>query len=428
MSKISIRPDMRTPGGEISDVVLNGRYVGGMSLVYREGNRLSGSIQLEKTSLSSGEKRKVIGYLQEYVNSLAAAIDAVDCDVVVTYSHFDQVIVMEHNIGEIESFIDHQDEYDEDYEVDYGRDDPNIADIGPDQSVETYEMRREDIDSPLRMISYQEDHGRTEPMGRGDRPEWSGRGRQTTRAYPVETTERADRVGSDPSYPAERAYEGGMTEHAHAYQNESVGQYELVITGEHGDSVEYHVYGANRRWLADIFVTIYDADCIGEISWMIDPTPDQIESVVDLLVSDFDEDLVDTFRLEIKRNGELLELFELDHQDIVDYEEEVADTLQATEPYSVHLVRDDHDTLTYDIYSNVNGGFPISTATIDISQREITGFMDFREMSSEEDREKIVTLLMRELDKEKDYDSFNITVLYKNRPIDEMLFENEPLQ
>lgn len=55
----------------------------------------------------------------------------------------------------------------------------------------------------------------------------------------------------------------------------------------------------------------------------------------------------------------------------------------------------------------------------------VTGYMDFREMNSEEDREKIAALIMRELDKERDYDSFSLSVLYRNRLIDELLFENE---
>lgn len=347
MGKIAIRPDMRTAGGEVSDVVLNGRYVGGITLVYREGSRLSGSVQLERSSMTPAEKRKVLRYLQDYIHSFAAAIEAEDCDVIVTYSPFDQVIAMEHNVGEIQYFME----------------DPE----GPDEEL------------------YQED-------GTADAP-----------------LDHDPQRGLDP-------YE---------MESQDVEAYELVITGEHGDSVEYHIYGRNKRWLAEAFVTLQGADCFGEINWMIEPTPEQIEAGVDLLVSDFDDDYVDSFQLEVKHNGELLEIFELDHQDLAAYEDGASLFESRTSPYSVHLVRDDGDTLTYDIYSRENGNLPIGTATIDISEPMVTGYMDFREMNSEEDREKIAALIMRELDKERDYDSFSLSVLYRNRLIDELLFENE---
>jgi len=228
--------------------------------------------------------------------------------------------------------------------------------------------------------------------------------------------------------PATPKSTGGLTLRREQEHEDDGSRYELVITGEHGDSVEYHIYGKHRRWLAEAFVTLYGADCIGEMNWMIEPTPEQIEHAVDLLISDFDDDLVDSFQLEIKYNGELLEVYELDHQDIADYDGMFTESELGHEQYSVHLARDDGDTLTYDILSRSNGSLPIGTATVDISQRSLTGFMDFREMSSEEDHEQIAALLMRELDKEKDYDSFNVTVLYRNRPIDELLFENTPLQ
>jgi len=389
MSTISIRPDMRTSGGEVSDIVLNGRYAGEITLVFREGSRLSGAVQLEKTILSPADKKKVLKHVQEYINSLAAAIYAVDCEVIVTYSAFDQVIAMEHNIGKIESFVGEAEDDWNDYEADYVDDESNLTDYEPDQAEGTFEMTRR---------TSQAKAGRTNRTRRG---RTSG-GDISDHQDEQQAAGKPDKYKYDP--------------------------YELVITGEHGNSVEYHIYAKDRRWLAEAFVTLYGSDCIGEINWMVEPTPDQIEQAVELLVSDFDEDLVDSFQLEVKHNGELLEVYELEHEDSADVEDTAAIGTGIDDEFSVHLVRDDGDTLTYDIYSQRNGQLPIGTATIDISQRKLTGYMDFREMSSERDREQIASLLMRELDKEKEYESFNLTVLYKNRPIDELLFENAPVQ
>ncbi|ARF69320.1 hypothetical protein B7C51_18125 [Paenibacillus larvae subsp. pulvifaciens] len=57
MSSIMLRPDLKTAGGEVNDVLVNGKYVGSVSIIYREGDRMFGAVQLEKHSL--GKMRKV---------------------------------------------------------------------------------------------------------------------------------------------------------------------------------------------------------------------------------------------------------------------------------------------------------------------------------------------------------------------------------
>lgn len=397
MSNISIRPDMRTDGGEVCDIVLNGHYVGDITLVYREGSRLSGSIQLEKSTLTPGEKDQVVQYVQDYVYMLASALDVEDCDVVVTYSYFDQVIAMERGGGEITRYVDAEDDVNE--EADYVDHDTRLSDIGVEEQ-DRFEMKRKA--KALR----QADH---RPAGQRTLPERASAGKKGARAKRARKAKSAAIRTADRKRPTELAE-----------------TYELVITGEHGNSVEYHLYGKGRRWLAEAFVTLYGSDCIGEMNWMVEPTSEQIEQAVDLLVSDFDDDLVDSFRLEIKHNGELLEVYELEHEDFADLADAAADSGQ--DDYSVRLVRDDGDTLTYEIFSGKKGSIPIGTATVDISRRDLSGYIDIRERGGEEEHEKIAAQLMRELDKEKEFESFNVTVLYRNRPIDEILFENVPLQ
>jgi hypothetical protein len=94
-----------------------------------------------------------------------------------------------------------------------------------------------------------------------------------------------------------------------------------------------------------------------------------------------------------------------------------------SDDYTIVLARDDEDTLTYEIYRQSHGGLPIGTATIDISHRVLTGFIDFRDPASNDDLDTIAALLMQELDKEKEYDGINLTMLYQNEPIDEMIIE-----
>ena len=89
---ISLRPDLKTSGGEVHDIVLNHRYVGTISLIYREGERVAGSVQLEQDSLSHEEKPEVLEFITQYVQGLAGALAAPKCDVFVTYSPFETIV------------------------------------------------------------------------------------------------------------------------------------------------------------------------------------------------------------------------------------------------------------------------------------------------------------------------------------------------
>jgi hypothetical protein len=290
MADIMLRPDLKTAGGEVNDVVMNGRYAGTLTLVYREGDRISGSIQLERDSLSVADKEKVIEFAQNYIQAM---------------------------------------------------------------------MQMDDV----------------------------------TEVF-----------------------------------------YELVIVGESRNRVEYHIYDQDQDLVAESLMTIYGNDVVGKVHWMHQPEEDEIEAVSDLIVSDFDENEVDTFVIDMEFDNEIIETIELTHEDLLDYQDTLGDLAQTGYEdeagdiygdYSVILVRDDGDTLTYEIYQQTGGDLPIGTATIDITSKQITGFIDFREPGDDDDREIIATLLMRELDKEKEYDSVNLTMLHNNQPIDELMFEVE---
>jgi hypothetical protein len=174
---------------------------------------------------------------------------------------------------------------------------------------------------------------------------------------------------------------------------------------------------------------------------MREPDDEEIEHVADLVISDFDPDEVDRFVLDMKVDGELIETFELDHKDRMRPGERESrcgrdfarnerrsrgrDTIRLgglDRDYSVRLIRDDGDALTYDIFEK---SFLIGQATIDIASRKMTGFIDFHNKTSSNERARIASVLMRELDKEKDYESLNLTMMYRNRPIDELMIETE---
>lgn len=350
MSNIVIRPDLRTPGGETNDIVVGGKYAGTLTLVYREKERISGSLQLEREAISGRMKDRVIEHATDYVQSLIDALGVAECDVVVTHSDYDQVIATESNVGVIREMYDEMDDIDErDFEADYV---DHEAEFDEGDDIDAYDMT-EDAEDEERAIYY-----------------------------------------------------------------------ELVVVSERRNTTHYHVYDEAERLVAEAYMSTFGPDVMGEVDWKFYPDDDEMAGVTDLIVSDYDEDEIDTFIIDMKFEGEVIETEELTHEALLDDSHiDEADRMD----YSVILSRDDGDTLTYEIYRQTSGGLPIATATVDISRRELSGMIDFREPGTEEDRETIATMLMRELDKEKDYENFYLTMVHRNQTIEELQFESQTL-
>lgn len=359
MTDIFLRPDLKTAGGEVCDIMYKNRYAGTMTLVYREKDRIGGSVQLEKESLSSKEKKAVIRFIRRHIQSTIDALKATECDVLVTHSPFDHVIATDAGNAEERGL------YDDDANVCWVNDNSRFEDFDTEE-IETIEMSK------------------------------ANRRRKNKRL--------SDEAGADNDY-------------------RNPVYYELVATKESKNKLEYHVYDKDKEWIAEVFMRVIGHDVVGDVHWMFNPLDEEIEHVTDLIVSDFDADAVDTFTIDHRYEGDIIETFELTHEDLL------SDVPRGdAEDYTVVLDRDDQDMLTYEIYDQKAGGLPIGTATVDISRRQLSGFIDFRErVEKAGEREKIATLIMQELDKEKDYETISFTMLCNNKPIDEIVFENKPL-
>lgn len=318
MDPIVLRPDMRTAGGEVNDIMVDGQFAGTMTLVYREGGRMTGSVQLDRDMLHPRDKKRVLEQVSAYIQSFVQAADISSSDVLITYSPFEQIL--------------------------------SAADAAGDTMDER-------------------------------------------------TAEDADLEWME-------------------------AEYELVLVSKSRNRLHYHVYDDARRLIAESFLRASDDSVTGSIRWRIRPDDDEMELVTELIVSDFDEDSVDRFRLDQYYRKELLETVELTHEDAP----ELPDGGRASrgeDNFSVRLIRDDGDMLTYEIRSKADGNRPIGTATVDIEERRLTGFIDFRERRHADDAGAIAAVLMRELDKEKDYDGLNLSLMHRNQLIDEFVIENE---
>ena len=321
MKRFELRPDLRTAGGEVNDILVDGRFAGTMTLVWREGGRLTGSVQLDREAVRARDKRQVLDRINDYVQSfvLAAGIDT--CEVFVTYSPFEQLIVT------------------------------------ADDADETFE----------------------------------------------------DRMETDPEW--EEA------------------EYELVLVGKKRNRLHYHVYDEQSRWLAEAHLRAENGKVAGSVEWRREPDEDEIELVTELIVSDFDEDTVDEFLIDHRHDDELIETVELAHEEEPAVKarrgKKAKTALRGEANFTAKLIRDDGDVLTYEIRSKADGNRAIGTATVDIREKRLTGFIDFRERRHADDAGAIAAVLMRELDKEKDYDGLNLSLMYRNKLIDEFVIENE---
>lgn len=294
MTDVMLRPDLKTASGEVNDILWDHQFVGSMTLVYRENDRIGGAIQLEQEMLPIHAKQQVMAFVQQYVQSLIDALSVQSCDVLVTYSEYDHVIATDR----LESDFGAQNvEEDFDYEHDWS-DYDRLEDENLNEQNE-YGMYSQSWDGALQ-----------EPL------------------------------------------DDGVDEY-----------YELVIVAESRNRVEYHIYDDEQQLVAEADVYINGRDVNGTISWMLEPEEDEIEIITDLLVSDFDEDAVDTFVLHMEWEHDIIETIELTHEDLLDDDSsrlmEMDDELEDTwneDDYSIILARDDGDMLTYEIYQQSHGG------------------------------------------------------------------------
>nr|WP_205516920.1 hypothetical protein [Paenibacillus sp. SYP-B3998] len=334
----------------------NEEYVGTLTLVYRESDRLTGSVQLEQQSLAEADKQQVYVYLQTYIQNVTDSLGIREYEVFVTYSDYDFIIATDHTMADsAQREADTPQLHDDEVDYEWVRDETRYNDIDQEQQDEM-------------------------TMGQ----------------------ERKGKIG-----------------------------FELVIVAEKRNQVSYHIYDKESELVGEANLQIFGSEIVGDVEWKFDPFEDEMDDVSELIIADFDEDEVDTFIFNMNFNGETIDTIELTHIDVLNSEETFWSDIEALNPnrddYTIVMARDDGDTLTYEIYQQSYGGLPIGTATVDVSQRQLTGFIDFREPSDSDDRELIATLLLEELDKENEYDTFNVSMLYRNKLIDEILFETDQL-
>jgi hypothetical protein len=373
MAQVTFRPELKNAGGESMDVLYNGRNVGTMTLLYREGDRLTGSVQLNKHALPTSAVDHAFREIQDYVEATVDALAVPFCQVTVTYGRFDHVIATEGSVGRVDRFV---------------------------------------AEEPSREYAIQMDERQQRRQGRKQE--------QRQEAQPFLEPRKKTGKNRRPVVGEDLLLEEDVTDFYRPL--------ELVIVGEGRNRIEYHIYDAKKQLIAEALVRIKQGDVKGDITWFLSPTEEEMDELTELIVSDFDPEEVDTFELTMDYEGEEVAHIELTHEDFFDTSVDEATTeIIVDDDLDIRLVRDDGDSLTFEIYDPDVVPDRVGTATVDITGRQVSGYIDFVYPGNREEREVIATALMREVDKEREYDTFNVAMLYQDELIDEITFDQREI-
>ncbi|WP_145319267.1 MULTISPECIES: hypothetical protein [Paenibacillus] len=338
--EVELVADLRTSGGEVQDVMVNGQYAGSLFVVYREGDRLSGSLQIDEGLLPDDTEEYIVEKVHAYVRSLADALEAAYYEVLVSCGSLHSVLHM----PESESLWSSEDMiYDEESDDDISSIETKVI---PGSQAESFTY--EDRDHVLEM--------------------------------------------------------------------------EMISAGR---SISTYLFNdVDGQELAEASLKQYGADAQGEIHWYDEPDENQLEAAAELLVRELDEDNIDTITIRMWHQGNELEALEWIHRDFSeefeDSHESDLDELEAPEETCyVMLKRKDREFRVYELFLQERGGLPVGTATIDTSHSDLTGYIDYEVPGTSMQRKSLVEVLMQELDKEMEFDTLHLTMLYRNQIIDE---------
>lgn len=347
--KVELIPDLRTSGGEVQDIMVGGQYMGSLLLVFREGDRVSGSLQIEQNSLPDETEQYIVEQVHEYIRSLADAVSAAEYEVLVS-------------CGTLYSVLQK-----------------------PESQTDMFNQSSRSEDS------YSHD-------GQNDRA-------GVNEVHVIPGSQAESFTYEDPEHLLEM---------------------ELVSAGR---SISTYVFNdANGQELAEASLKQYGADVQGEIHWYDEPAENYQDAAAELLVRELDEEIIDTITIRMWHQGQEMESAEWVHRDFADEdeiesEEDLEEIEAAEEACYVMLVRKDWEFRVYELFLQERGGLPVGTATIDTSEADLSGYIDYQVPGTSVQRKSLVEVLMRELDKELEFDTLHLTMLYRNQIIDEAKIE-----
>lgn len=365
MGQITLRPELVTSSGEACGIMLDHQYIGSLTLLYREEDRIWGSVQLDEEVLDADEKEQVDLFIHQYIENMIDAVGAPECFVSSTYSYYDHIISTD-QLGQIEELID------EDEAQDY-------------QMYETleagYEAAEEPIYADLDTIEYD---------------------------YDYDLSEEQQDIELSIVGESRNKVEYQLLDKNHEIMAE------VLVHIDRGDVIgdifwHYEPSEEEIDEVAHILVADFDSDLVDSF----------------ILTMFYEDDELVTFEL---THDDLLEEEDEDYeQDLFEMDESMYVDIQGDETVSLYfeLIRDDVDSLTFNIYEEEPKRQKLGTATIDLGGDEPSAIVDFINPRDQHLREQVAYHLIDEVDKEIEYTTFTITMQYQDEVVDEYVFNVE---
>lgn len=95
MTVVTLKPELRTNGGETVSIYCDGKWAGDVYLVYREGDLLTGTVQIDTGKVSERTLEYVTDEVRTYISHLAAALNVSTSSVVMMHGDIEQILEME---------------------------------------------------------------------------------------------------------------------------------------------------------------------------------------------------------------------------------------------------------------------------------------------------------------------------------------------
>ncbi|MFC4769651.1 hypothetical protein [Effusibacillus consociatus] len=95
MTVVSLKPELRTNGGETVSIYCDGDWAGDVYLVYREGDLLTGTVQIDTGKVSERNFDYVMDEVRTYISHLSAALNITTSSVVMMHGDIEQILEMD---------------------------------------------------------------------------------------------------------------------------------------------------------------------------------------------------------------------------------------------------------------------------------------------------------------------------------------------
>lgn len=328
MARIQLEPECLTTGGEASGIMIDGQYVGSLLIVFREQDRLFGSIQIDEEKIDPEDKKDLDMFMHQHIEHILQARDIPECFVTVSYSEYDHIIASDDQaLDEIEGF--------------------------------------EQEESPL---------------------------------------------------------------------NQQMDVMELVLfqAGEHYS--EYELLDRNRELVALINVFFSAQHVTGQVIWQFEPNQHEIDMMLQLVISDFEIQHLQSFTLIMFQDREELTTIDLTRDDLFEFEQEheVLQDLQPIESigdgngmtFELDLIRDDLNVLVYDVYERKDQTVKrVATTSVDLAGDDVTALVELIHLRERSARDLMVYTIIDELEEEEGLEALTVNLSYKGEILDEYIFE-----